>query len=161
MAYKLIAGGAMLVLLAGCATSPADCDPASHTGFLSTASCVGMYGKRQEKLADDIEAERNLNVAFREMLVSVEAERQEVASQRRTKEADMAAMNRSWDNLKASLSVKAQTNADLQSRVDTLQNRMNDVNASRGLNDAEKEKRLDNLRRQVQLLMSELEAGIY
>jgi len=161
MPYKLIVGGVAIAVLYGCATDPADCDPSKDTGFLATAGCYGMYEKRQEQLASDIEAEENLNASLRDMLASIDQEKQAIAGQRQSQEAKMATLNRSWANLKTSLGAKAQTNADLQKRIDTLQNKMDDVNASQGMNQAEKQQRLDSLRRQVSLLMSELDAGMY
>lgn len=161
MLYKWMAGGIIIAVLQGCATNPENCDPNKQTGFLATAGCVGMYGKRQEQLTSEIEAERNLNISLRNMLATIDEEKSAVASQRRNQEAKMVALNRSWGSLKTSLDAKARTNADLQSRIDTLQKKMDDVNGSQGLTSAEKQQRLDSLRRQVSLLMSELEAGIY
>ena len=161
MAYKIIVAAGVAAVLHGCSTNPADCDPSKHTGFLATASCVGMYGKRQDQLASEIEAERNLNDSLRTMLASIDEEKRAVAGQRRSQEAKMASLNRSWSSLKTSLDAKAQTNTDLQRRIDTLQRKMDDVNASEGMSQAEKQQRLESLRRQVSLLMSELDAGMY
>lgn len=160
MRLKMIIGAIVVAGLHGCATNPADCDP-NQTGFLKTASCVGMYGKRQEKLAGQIEAEKNLNTSLREMLATIDAEKAMVAGQRRSREAEMAALNRSWGNLRTSLDAKAKSNAELRDRIDTLQKKMDDVNAAEGMSPAEKQQRLDSLRRQVSLLMSELETGMY
>ncbi|MCB1792133.1 MAG: hypothetical protein KDJ27_14185 [Gammaproteobacteria bacterium] len=161
MKYGIVAGALMVALLQGCATNPADCDPSKQTGFLGTAGCMGMYSKRQETLSSQIEAERNLNASLQSMLESIDAEKAAVAGQRRSQEAKMAALNRSWGSLKSSLDAKAQTNADLQKRIDTLQGKMDAVNAADGMSQAEKQQRLDSLRRQVSLLMNELESGFY
>ena len=148
-------------VLQGCSTNPADCDPSKRTGFLATAGCMSAYGVRQDQLASEIETERNLNQSLRDMLKSIDEEKRAVAGQRRGKEARMASLNSSWNSLKSSLDTKAQTNQDLQRRVDRLQKKMDAVNASQGMSEAEKQQRLDSLRTQVDLLMSELEAGMY
>jgi hypothetical protein len=161
MGYKIVLAAAIAVGVQGCATNPADYDPSRQTGFLSTAGCVGMYERRQDDLANQIEAEQNLNSSLRSMLASIDAEKAAVAGQRRSREAELASLNRSWGALKTSLEAKAQTNADLQGRIDTLQRKMDAVNASQRLSPAEKQQRLDSLRRQVNLLMTEMEAGFY
>ena len=99
--------------------------------------------------------------SLQSMLESIDAEKAAVAGQRRSQEAKMAALNRSWGSLKSSLDAKAQTNADLQKRIDTLQGKMDAVNAADGMSQAEKQQRLDSLRRQVSLLMNELESDFY
>jgi chromosome segregation ATPase len=158
--FVLIAG-ACAAALSGCQSNPADCDPSKRTGFLATAGCMSAYGVRQDQLSSEIEAERSLNQSLQDMLESIDAEKRAVAGQRRGQEAKMASLNRSWGALKSSLDVKAQNNRNLQRQVDKLQKKMDSVNASQDMGEAEKQQRLDSLRRQVDLLMSELEAGMY
>jgi len=158
--FLLLAFAGALVLT-GCNTNPADCDPNKRTGFLATAGCMSSYSVRQDQLTSEIETERNLNRSLRDMLDSIEAEKRAVAGQRSGQEAKMASLNRSWDSLKSSLDAKAQSNQDLRGQVERLQKKMDSVNASQGMGEAEKQQRLDSLRRQVDLLMSELEAGMY
>lgn len=161
MRRNTLFGAVTAALLHGCATNPADCDPSRQSGFLSTAGCIGMYERRQQDLDNQIEAEKGLNESLRDMRASIDAEKASVAGQRRSREAELANLNRSWGALKTSLEAKAQTNTDLGGRIDALQKKMDAVNAAQGMSQAEKQQRLDSLSRQVNLLMSEMEAGFY
>ncbi|MCB1859569.1 MAG: hypothetical protein KDI63_14935 [Gammaproteobacteria bacterium] len=161
MKHKIVMSVVAAAFLHGCAANPADCDPSKRTGFISTAGCIGSYGQRQQDLADQIENEKSLNASLKDMLASIDAEKATVAGQRWSREAKLANLNHSWGTLKASLQAKAQTNADLSGRIDTLQNKMDSVNAAQDMAPAEKQQRLDSLRRQVNLLMTEMEAGFY
>ncbi len=154
-------GATAAIVLQGCATNPAACDPNRQGGFLTTARCIGMYDRRQEDLGKQIVAEKSLNGSLQDMLASINTEKAVVAGERGNREAELATLNRSWGNLKTSLEARAQTNTELKGRTDTLQKKMDAVNATQGLSQTEKQQRLDSLHRQVNLLMSEMEAGFY
>ncbi len=149
-------------VLAGCTTSPKDCDP-RNVGFLSAASGVmsGCYSERQNQLNEELVDQQNVNDSLRQLLVSIEEEKKWVGKQRSNEEANLSAINQSWLSLKAALDKKAKTNQSLQSRIDQLQRKMDRVNSTSTLEQAEKERRLESLRRYVDLLMAELEAEMY
>ncbi len=166
MRCKMMFGAVVTVLLHGCVTNPADCDPSVDKGFRHTAACKlsteeGGYEGREEALEKQIIAERRLNGSLRDMLVSIDKEKAAVAGERTDQEAKLATLNRSWSSLKTSLEAKAQTSADLRGRIDTLQKKMDAVNAAQSMSPAEKQRRLNSLRSQVKMLMSEMENEFY
>jgi chromosome condensin MukBEF ATPase and DNA-binding subunit MukB len=149
-------------VISGCSTSPKDCDPSEGDFFSSAVGVIsGCYERRQNQLTEEIAAEQSLNESLHQMLASIDEEKRQVGKQLRNEEARMSALNRSWVSLKASLKTKAEANQSLQFRIDQLQSKMDQLNSTPTLERAEKERQLNSLRRHVDLLMVELDAGVY
>lgn len=164
---RYILGGAALagvLVLGGCATSYEQCDP-DEESFLGAANCLMSdkygYRGRQQRLEDELAEQRELNEAFQELAASIEQEKQRVRGQLGSKQADLATLNRSWQALQAKLKQRSVENKALAVQVERMEERMIAINQSDNKSVKEREKMLDDLRRQAAILNQELEAGLY
>ena len=155
----------MGVLLAvGCATSYDQCDP-NKESFLGAANCMMSreygYDARQQRLADELAEQQEINKSFRELSASIETEKKRVHGQLSEKQSDYTGLNRSWMSLQASLQQRSVENKALAAQIERMKEKMAAINNSNGKTSAEKEKLLNDLRRQAAILNQELEAGLY
>ena len=160
--YAVMLAGVMMV--GGCATSYEQCDP-NKESFLGAANCLMSdeygYSGRHKRLEGELADQQELNRAFQGLAVSIEQEKQRVQGQLGKKQTDNTALNESWKVLQASLKQRSVENKSLAVQVERMEGRMTAINQSGNKSAEEKEKLLDDLRRQAAILNQELEAGLY
>ncbi|HHJ16968.1 MAG TPA: hypothetical protein ENJ80_09755 [Gammaproteobacteria bacterium] len=152
------------VLLGGCAVSPENCDPNRGDSFVDALSgnVSGCYAVRQQKLKSELAEEEQLNQAFRELADAIEQEKQRLAGVRKSKEADLTALNQSWSIIQARLEQRSVENKALAVQVKRMEEKVAALNrAGDEKKLAEKQKLLNDLRREAAILNEELDAGLY
>ena len=151
-----------LLLLTGCATHPSQCDP-SRESFVGALGGVvsGCYQARQTRLETRLGQEQAMNQAFRDLLAAIEAEKGQVRGELSRQETRYAELNRSWRALQATLDTKSRQNTALAQQVQRMENNLDALNASDDTAYREKQRVLEDLRRQTRILQRELEAGLY
>lgn len=151
-----------LLLLAGCATHPSQCDP-SRESFAGALGGVvsGCYQARQTHLETRLGQEQAMNQAFRDLLAAIEAEKAQVRGELSHRETRYAELNRSWRALQVTLDTKSRRNAALAQQVQRMENNLAALNAGDDMAYREKQRVLEDLRRQTRILQQELEAGLY
>ena len=167
MVRKVLLGGVVLAnvfLVGGCATSYEQCDP-NKESFLGAANCMMSdkygYRAREQRLEDELAAQQDINKAFKDLAASIEQEKQRVHGQLSGKQSDYTALNHSWQALQARLQQRTVENKSLAVQVERMEEKMVAINNSGSKPAAEKEKLLNDLRRQAAILNEELEAGLY
>lgn len=151
-------------VLGGCATSYEQCDP-NKESFLGAANCMlsDQYGYqgRQKRLKGELAEQQEINLAFTELAASIEQEKQRVRGRLSSKQADYNSLNRSWQALQGRLQQRSTENKALAVQIERMDERINKINQSDNMPAQEKEKLLEDLRRQAAILNQELEAGLY
>ena len=151
------------LILAGCATTPGDCDP-SKESFYNNTSCLasGAYEQRQRDLQTELVAEQRRNAAFKAVLTELQLEQSQVRSTLKVREARYARLDTAWRDLKRSLSAEQQQNAALASRIEQIDSEVKARKAP--VNETEINRKTqvrEDLKRKVQMLQQELDAGVY
>lgn len=143
----------------GCASTPGRCDPAKED-FFNNTSCLatGGYEQREQNLASELAVEQRRNQAFRTMLAELDAQQAAVGHTRRERERELARVNSAWDDLEQDLRADSNHNAQLQGRIQQIENDLAQL-ADPGI--ARKAEQRDTLMQQVILLQQELAAGVY
>ena len=148
----------------GCATSFEQCDP-NKESFLGTANCMMSseygYNAREQRLENELAEQQEINRGFKELATSIEVEKQRIYGQLSGKQADYTELNRSWESLQGRLQQRSVENQALAAQIERMEEKMAVINNSRDKSVAEKEKLLNDLRRQAVILNQELEAGLY
>ncbi len=158
---KTLLSAAALGLIAGCTATPETCDP-DRGGFLHSTGCLaaGSYEQRERALTSDLEQEREINRAFRKLQVSIDWEKRQTEAQLASRQSEYEALDQAWRALRKQLDERGRRNRRLAEQVRDMDN--NIAKMKRPSNPPnEKEKQLDDLRRQATLLQQELEVGIY
>ena len=115
----------------------------------------------ETKAEGELAEQQELNRAFQGLATSIEQEKLRVQGQLGNKQEDNIALNESWKVLQASLKQRSVENKALAVQVERMEGRMTAINQSGNKSAEEKEKLLDDLRRQAAILNQELEAGLY
>lgn len=159
--------GALLVvviLLGGCATSTEQCDP-NKESFLGAANCMMSrqhgYKAREQDLESELAEQQEINSGFKDLATRIEQEKQILHGQLHGKQSDYAALNRSWQSLQGKLQQRGVENKVLAVQVERMDEKVSAINSSDNMSNGEKEKLLNDLRRQAEILNQELEAGLY
>jgi chromosome segregation ATPase len=152
---------AALGSIAGCAATPETCDP-DRGGFLQSTGCLatGSYEQRERTLNSELEREREINRAFRKLQVSIDWEKRQAEARLASTQSEYEALDQAWQALRRQLDERGRRNQILAKQVRDMDT--NIAKMKRPSNPPqEKEKQLNDLRRQATLLQQELEAGIY
>ncbi len=149
----------LVAWLAGCATTPGQCDP-KEVDFFKNTGCLasGSYAQRQRTLQSTLASEQSQNAAFRAVLSELQAEQTQVKGQLRARQSDYARLDTAWGNLKRSLHGQLQQNRALAARIEEIDG---GVQSRRGADAAKQRETRDQLQRQIVLLEQELNAGVY
>jgi chromosome segregation ATPase len=152
------------LVLGGCATSYEQCDP-NKESFLGAANCMMSteygYAGRQARLEGELAEQQELNRAFQQLAASIEQEKQRVRGELASKQADYAALDGSWQALQARLQQRSVENKALAAQIERMEEKMNAINQAGSKPPEDREKLLNDLRRQAAILQQELEAGLY
>lgn len=157
----LLALGATLALSA-CQTNQ---DP-SQGGFLSGVSNLsnGTYERRVQERQETLENEQDVNLQRNRSVERLNAQSADVRASRNAAEADYIEMNRELNSLRAKLAKAEAANASkkaeaaaLQQQIDALAAKMKMVQQDTFTPDADKQTRLDALRRERSALEREVD----
>lgn len=150
-------------LIAGCASTPGQCDPKKEDFFNNTGCLTsGTYKQRQRDLESELSRERSRNAMFRALLADLEAEQAQVRGQLQAKQAAYASVDAAWRDVRSSLSSEMQRNGRLRSRVNQLDQRVSGRKSVDATGDLAKKRAVrDQLKSEILQLESELDAGVY
>ncbi len=158
---KAWAGGAALaatLVLGGCKTSE---DPAQGGFFSGVANLSdGTYAKRQQERQQALENEQDANQQKQRELERTNAQRDAVAAERARAEKRYAALTAEVKALKARLAKAKGQHADLQRTADALQAKIDLLKSDGFTPDAEKQARLEALRKEKAALEGQIDAAI-
>lgn len=155
-AWVLLAGGMMLV--SGCATTPANCDPTQgDVSLISKFNCKysGAYDARVEEKQQALLKEQALNRQFREALASIELEQAQSNAKLRKKTTISEGLSMTLSTLMGQLKQKAATRTDLQQKVARLEASVQSL-TTQPRTAAAKKKELNRLQAQLGSLQQDL-----
>ena len=112
-----------LLVLTGCATTPADCDPANRSASLLTKmSCDSSGGYRQKVNDQEQQLQRNqeLNALSHQILTDMESRKLRSNTTLAQEQADQQALKASLSQLVAQLKVKGGNQVGLQQQITAL-----------------------------------------
>ncbi|MFZ4833133.1 hypothetical protein [Rouxiella sp. Mn2063] len=150
---------ASIVVLSGCATNAADCDPTTgDVSIITKFNCnySGTYDKRVESKQQTLSNEQALNTEFKAVYAAIEQEKNQVHGDVASKQATYNALNKSMSNLLAQLKKKSAGQAKYQKQIAELETSLKQQNTpSKSV--MEKQMELEDLRSQVASLQQALE----
>ena len=121
-------GAALLVIaLAGCATTPQDCDPANReAGLISKAGCVygGHYQQRVQERQAILLDEQKANQLFRTTFDALQQESALVATDLASQQASLDRMNVSVRALLGEISSKAAGNREIEQQITAVETQL-------------------------------------
>lgn len=146
---------AICMVLSGCATAPADCDP-TQADFFNNTSCLasGAYRQRQRDLESTLSSEQSRNRAFKTLLADLETEKAAARSDLQAQQAAYARAQANWREIKRGLAAESNKKPALATRVRQIDENLAAI-------ESDKRAERDSLANQVKLLQQELDAGIY
>ena len=113
-----------LLVLTGCATTPADCDPANRSASLLTKmSCDSSGGYRQKVNDQEQQLQRNqeLNALSHQILTDMENRKKRSNTTLAQEQADQQALKASLSQLVSQLKLKVSNQAGLQQQITELE----------------------------------------
>lgn len=167
MSKAMMRFGAVLLALSvsACATN----DDPSKGGFFSGVKNLsdGTYSQRVDERKKTLEDAQDQNVQQQRALDRANSERDAVAAQRGAAESKLTAMNNDLAALQKKLAAAKTANAkakrdvaDLQDQVSDLQQRVDMVKQDSFTPDAEKQARLDKLKKEKEALESQIDMAL-
>lgn len=122
----------LLVLLAGCASTPEECDPSQDQGFFGKIGCSvsGAYGERinqKEQQLADLTAEHESLVALTNDLVAKDT-LVKASYQDRMKE--LKKVSNEINSIEKSLKEKSALSSDLQMQINDVKNQIANMQSS-------------------------------
>ncbi|MGL5307514.1 hypothetical protein AB5G97_01245 [Aeromonas veronii] len=112
-----------LLVLTGCATTPADCDPANRSASLLTKMSCDSSGAYRQKVNDQeqqLQRNQELNALSHQILIDMESRKQHSNTTLAQEQADQQALKASLSQLVAQLKVKGGKQAGLQRQINAL-----------------------------------------
>ncbi len=127
-----------VVTLAGCATTPQDCDPGNRdAGFINKAGCVygGHYDQRVQERQAILVDEQKANQLFRATYDALQQESTQVATDLAAQQASVDRLSGSVKNLLGEIRSKAAGNQQIEQQITAvetqLQQLQTDMDAAR------------------------------
>ncbi|MCM2368389.1 MULTISPECIES: hypothetical protein [Proteus] len=149
----------MTLLLSGCVTNPADCDPTTgDVSIITKFNCnySGTYDNRIEQKQAILANEKALNTEFRAVLAAIEKEKQQTNASLKSKQASQQALNQSMNNLLNQIRQKTKGQNDIQKQINEIDRQMKATQNNPSKSVMQKQLELDNLQNQVLSLQSDL-----
>jgi len=151
--------GVSLLTLAGCAMTPADCDPNRPGGFVHSTSCLatGSYAERQRLLEVQRREALALNQDLRALLALLEQEQRNTARRLDQRQSEYDAIERLWRSTRQRLSERSRGNQRLATQIQAVESNIATLRQQTPSNAAEiaqKQRTLQKLRQQVAELES-------
>lgn len=139
--------------LAGCATSPENCDP-NREDFANNLGCVMNPGKGYQRRSDDLEqvlaGEMQRKAAYEALLAELERDAAYYSKSRQSAEAENARLQAAWRGYKKSLESEMRADSNLARQVASIDSDVEAVKAKRMKRD-ELARRIEFLETQVSL----------
>lgn len=158
--YGIIAG-ALGLLIAGCATTTSDCDPAQG-GYLRGIGCSvsGGYNQRQEDRQETLREERLQQAQLRGEYEDTLAEQRTVRSKRRATEQQYSAVRRDLNQMQARLASSKTRGSNLQGEIAGMQSEVSMLEQDTFTPEAEKAERLERLMEEKAALEREIDMAL-
>lgn len=116
-----------VLTLAGCATTPADCDPANRdAGLINKAGCVygGHYEQRVQERQAILLDEQKANQLFRATYDALQQESAQVAADIASQQASLDRLNASMGALLGEIKSKASGNREIEQQISTVETQL-------------------------------------
>ncbi|WP_114393941.1 hypothetical protein [Oleisolibacter albus] len=146
------------LLLSACQT---DADP-SKGGFLSGVQGItsGGYEQRLQDKQQSLENAQDQQVQRQREVERLTAQQQAVARQRTQAEQKLAALNSDLDKAQAKLSTARKDTSKLKQQVESLKKRIALAEQNPYLDDGEKARQLETLRKEKEALEQEVDLAV-
>src|SRR5471030_301631 len=147
------------VVLSGCATHAADCDPTTgDVSIVAKFNCnySGTYDKRVESKQQTLVHEQELNTEFKAVYAAIEQEKTQVDGDLKQRQATNDALNKSMNNLLAQLKKKAAGQARYKKQISELETTLQQAQNQPSKSVMDKKMELEELRSQVASLQQDL-----
>ncbi|MDF7671026.1 hypothetical protein PT276_07455 [Orbaceae bacterium ESL0721] len=147
-----------LVFLAGCSTTPEQCDPSNtNIGIMDKISCnySGNYQTRIDQKKQIIVDEQQANAQFKAIYASIEKQKNDSALSVSQKQAEQKKLKASLNNLTNEIKAKAKNRDDLQAQINDIDAQLKKVNGGSG-SEIEKQAELQQLSNKLQQLQKAL-----
>ena len=109
-----------LLVLTGCATTPADCDPSNRSASLLTKMSCDSSGGYRQKVNDQEQRNQELNALSHQILTDMESRKLRSNTTLAQEQADQQALKASLSQLVAQLKVKGGNQVGLQQQISAL-----------------------------------------
>ena len=116
-----------VILLAGCATTPQDCDPGNRdAGFISKAGCVygGHYEQRVQERQAILLDEQKANQLFRATYDALQQESSKVATDLAAQQASVERLSSSVKNLLGEIKSKTAGNQQIEQQITAVETQL-------------------------------------
>ncbi|OCG13629.1 hypothetical protein A9G24_07695 [Gilliamella sp. App6-5] len=146
------------IFLAGCSTTPEQCDPTNtNIGIMDKISCnySGNYQARIDQKKQILEDEVRANQQFKEIYATIEKQKNATALSIKQKKAQQQKLKTDLTKLTNEVKQKAKGRDDLQAQVKDIEQQLNKVNNSNS-SELEKQVELDKLNKKLQQLQKAL-----
>lgn len=147
-----------LALLAGCSTTPEQCDPKNtNIGIMDKISCnySGNYQARIDQKKQILENEQRANQQFKEIYANIEKQKNDTTLSVKQKQAQQQKLKQDLNKLTGEIKAKAKGRDDLLKQVNDIEQQYNQVNKS-NKSEVEKQVELDKLNKKLQQLQKAL-----
>ncbi|WP_294615909.1 hypothetical protein [uncultured Gilliamella sp.] len=147
-----------LTLLAGCSTTPEQCDPTNtNIGIMDKISCnySGNYQTRIDQKKQILENEKRANQQFKEIYATIEKQKNDTSLSVKQKQAQLQKLKRDLTKLTNEVKEKAKGRDDLQAQINDIEQQLSKVNNSNA-SEIEKQVELDKLNKKLQQLQKAL-----
>ena len=147
-----------LALLAGCSTTPEQCDPKNtNIGIMDKISCnySGNYQARIDQKKQILENEQRANQQFKEIYANIEKQKNDTTLRVKKKQAQQQKLKQDLSKLTCDIKAKAKGRDDLLKQVNDIEQQYNQVNKS-NKSEVEKQVELDKLNKKLQQLQKAL-----
>ncbi|QVQ24457.1 hypothetical protein [Achromobacter deleyi] len=160
--HRILMLAAATAVLAGCATTAADCDPSnSDVSILTKMSCdgSGQYRGHIDRAEQDLISAQEANARFRQIYADIEAQRQSVGQSLAVQRKQQQALNKSTGELLAKLKARYGSQKDVKQQIAAMEANLQATNTL-ATNPAEiqaKQKNLQALQAKAKLLQDSLD----
>ncbi|NUF27807.1 hypothetical protein GA0061081_10550 [Gilliamella bombicola] len=147
-----------LIFLAGCSTTPEQCDPTNtNIGIMDKISCnySGNYQARIDQKKQILENEVRANQQFKEIYATIEKQKNATSLSIKQKQAQQQKLKTDLTKLTNEVKQKAKGRDDLQAQVKDIEQQLNKVNNSNS-SELEKQVELEKLNKKLQQLQKAL-----
>ncbi|OCG23395.1 hypothetical protein A9G28_01735 [Gilliamella sp. Fer1-1] len=147
-----------LIFLAGCSTTPEQCDPTNtNIGIMDKISCnySGNYQARIDQKKQTLENEVRANQQFKEIYATIEKQKNDTSLSVKQKQAQQQKLKNDLTKLTNEVKQKAKGRDDLQAQVKDIEQQLKKANNSNN-SQIEKQVELETLNKKLQQLQKAL-----
>ncbi|OCG33234.1 hypothetical protein A9G29_04755 [Gilliamella sp. Fer2-1] len=147
-----------LIFLAGCSTTPEQCDPTNtNIGIMDKISCnySGNYQARIDQKKQILENEVRANQQFKEIYATIEKQKNDTSLSVKQKQVQQQKLKNDLTKLTNEVKQKAKGRDDLQAQVKDIEQQLKKANNSNN-SQIEKQVELETLNKKLQQLQKAL-----